>query len=676
MSEPGSISSDPIAYALDNPVAAPDLAEPGDARAARGGDTFERPPFPLGCPVRPLGLSADVTGSQKCYYLDVNGQLVGLEAGNKHGVNALIALFGTQSDWIESHFPRWSKPITEYDRSTKTHTIVKPSEIVGFDQGQASRALIEECTRRGIFDPGGRMRGRGAHPLPGGGLIVHFGDTLLASRMKVTGGIKTFGYAEPGLYERFVYPAGEALPRPWHEPSAARPAERLLALLQTWHWKRPLLDARFVLGGIGASLIGGALRWRPNMWITGGAGTGKSTLNGEDGVLDQLFGAGVLRTGNASAAAIRQILKNSTVPVLFDEIEASEDNRRVREVVELARVSSSGATMHRGGADHVAHEFTLRSCFWFGSINIPPIEPQDRSRLAILELKPFAPGAVPPVLAKYNLPDIGQHLLRRMIDGFPRLEATIARYAEALSMGGHTRRACDQFGTLLACADLLINDWDATSDGLPDDEEVALWAGHCAPDKMAEISDATSDHVACLNRLATHLVQARGGEDPEVFGTWIGRAVNAAALPLLNDEPGYDKSGSRLQQHGLKIVNPTWYGEERSLDGTVTRKARWGAAEFAPTLPGYLAIAATHQGLDAAFRGTKWQAGVWRQSLARFDGAIDTVKVKFGRQSLTAVLVPLAALLDESELPDASQPGAVTAWRAALAAMPGGESAA
>lgn len=440
---------DPIAAALDAPTPAPKFAEEGDHGPEVGGDGYDRPPFPLGCPITPLGISANIEGSQKCYYLDYNGQIVGLEAGNRHGKNSLFALFGPTSDWLEAQWPQWSKPVTEYDRSTKTHTVIKASEIVGVDQAEASRALIEECARRGIFDPAGRLRGRGAHALPGGGLVIHYGDKLLASKHKADGAIKGYDWHDCGLHDGMVYPAGAAMPRPWYERTTARPAEKLLKLLFTWRWKRPLLDARFLLGWIGAAMVGGALKWRPNIWITGGAGTGKSTLNGEDGVLDLLLGAGVLRTGNASSAAIRQMLKNSTIPVLFDEIEASADNRRVNEVVELARVSSSGATMHRGGADHQAHEFTLRSPFQFSSINIPPLQPQDRSRLGILELDPFEPGAVPPVLREWNLPEIGQHLQRRMIDGWERLERTQAAFAEALSARGHSRRACDQFGTLL-----------------------------------------------------------------------------------------------------------------------------------------------------------------------------------------------------------------------------------
>ncbi len=652
MTPPGN----PLAEALDNPADAPAFADPG--ALGSNGSAPERPPFPLGCPVKPLGISSNIDGSQKCFYLDCNGQLVGLEAGNRHGKNSMIALFGATSDWLEECFPQWSAP--QYEGRGKDRQLVKPSEIVGFDQAEASRALIEECCRRGIFDPAGRMRGRGAHALPAGkGLALHCGDKLLIAQHKADGSVKGWKWEDVGLFERFVYTAGEPIPRPWHEPAGIKPARELLQLLMTWQWKRALIDPRLLLGWIGAAMVGGALDWRPSIWLTGGRGTGKSTLNGEGKVIHRLFGEGLFRTGNASAAAIRQTLKNSTVPVVFDEIEATADNRRVQEVIELARVSATGDKIHRGGADHQAHEFTLRSCFQFSSINIPPLEPQDRSRLALLELNKFAPGTQAPVLDHYNLPDIGRQLQRRMIDGWKRLEATKGKFHAALALAGHDARACDQFGTLLACADLLLHDWD-TADGLADDEEVNEWASRCRPDRMAEVSEATPDEEACLIHLLTSMVQARGGDEREALGSWIGKAVTAAQLPLYDpeiDAPEQDRSARRLQQIGLKLVNPVWRPAAGDTPG------RWGAQNFQADLPGFLAVASGHQGLAKLFEGTKWQGGVYKQALGRCEHAIDQgVKVKFDRASLRAVLVPLHYVLDESELPAASKPDALAAW--------------
>lgn len=648
--------------ALDNPPPAPEFARAGDIGPEIDGRD-EYPAFPPDCPIRPLGITSDIGGRQTCFYLNWNGQIVGKEAGNQHGKLALAALFGPQIGWLLAQWPQFSKPVRE--QIDGKWEVVVESKIIGFDQAKAAEALIIECVRRGIFDPFGRLRGRGAHPIGNGGLLLHCGDKLMVPVFNLNGSIKRYQWIDAGLHERFVYTASEAIPRPHHDAADATPAIRLLSLLRTWQWKRPLLDPRFVLGAIGASLVGGALHWRPHIWITGGSGTGKSTLNGRDGVIHKIFGEGLFRTANTTAAGIRSALKNSTVPVMLDELEAKEDNRMADAVMELMRISSSGDKITRGSADHSGAEFTLQSCFWASSINIPPLEPQDRTRLAVCELDPLSKDALPPELGKYNFPEMGRLLLRRMIDGWHLLEATKLKYHAALALSGHTARGCDQFGTLLACADMLINDFD-THDGLPDDEHTAQWVERCRPDRMAEVAENTPDHERCVHHIVTSLQQSRGGDEREPIGNWIGQAVNLATNPLFVEENASraEKSGERLQNIGLKLVNAVYHQEQLDLEGKVVKPARWGAATFVTGSPGFLAVSKDHQGLRKVFEGTKWNNGVWYQALKRNAHAIEGVTVKFGRAASRAVLVPLAAVLANDELPSMSKPEAIEAWLA------------
>lgn len=649
MSSAGTVND--IRDALDHPADMPNLAEPGEiGRELGDGSRAERPPFPPGCPVTPLGKSAGLDGSQAMYYLDYNGQLVALEAGNRHGKNSLIALFGPASDWLEASFPQWSKPV--YEGRGNSRVLVQEAQIVGFDQAEASRALIEECVRRGIFDPAGRMRGVGAHRQRGGGMVLHCGDKLLASRHHPTSGeLQGWNWLEPGLHEGYVYTAAAPVPRPWHEPAAPDCAQHLLVkLLMTWNCKRPLLDPRLMLGAIGASMIGGWLPWRPHVMITGGAGTGKSTLNGENGVLEELFGAGQFRTENTSAAAIRSSLQNSTVPVMLDELEADADNRRVIEVIETARVASSGGKITRGSAEQKTKEFTLRSTFWMSMISPPPLKPQDRSRIAIVELKPIREGAAKLTLADFHLPQLGRKLMRRMIDGLPRLEATTAVFHDALQAKGHTARACDQFGTLLACADLLMHD----RPGVPDAEEVDQWATLARPEGLAEIADQVPDQQLCLDQLLTSDVQASGRDDRVTVANWIGAAVRRAMQPLLEASGSDEKAAARLQEMGLRIVNARWKAE----------KQEWGTQAFAHEEPGFLCVSNNHQALKRIFASSSWQEGGWVRALGRSEGALERVPVKIGHQTQRSVLVPLWQVLDADELPNASQREAHRAWMA------------
>jgi hypothetical protein len=278
---------------------------------AGDGEDDDFRPFPLDCPISPLGMSSGLDGTQRCYYLNVLGEIVGLEAGNKHGKNHLVALFGHKSRFLEHEWPMWSKPVREQVGGKWVVTV--ESKVVGFDQARASRALIEECSRRGIFEPAGRLRGRGAHRLTGGGLVLHYGDEIATLRPRANGDLRPLEWHAAGLHDRMVYPAAMPLPRPWPRSVPPVAAIRVAELLRTWNWKRPALDPVLLLGAIGQGYIGGALPWRSNVWITGGRGTGKSALNGRpdegQGIIPQLYGEALFRTGNTSAAAIRQSLK-------------------------------------------------------------------------------------------------------------------------------------------------------------------------------------------------------------------------------------------------------------------------------------------------------------------------------------------------------------------------------
>jgi hypothetical protein len=255
------------------------------------------------------------------------------------------------------------------------------------------------------------------------------------------------------------------------------------------------------------------------------------------------------------------------------------------------------------------------------------MEPQDRSRFAILELEPLPAGAAKLNLEGAGLPEIGAVLMRRMFDGWWRWADTFGAYHDVLTAIGHSPRSADTFGTLLAAADL------ALYDAMPEGELLEEWAQACAPDQLAEISETREDHDDCLGHLTTTTVQARGGDLRETLGTWIGRAVSHLADM---SEP----ARSKLAEFGLGVVN-----SRRTPSGGV------GAVEHMAGQPCYLAVAHNHRALAEIFGASKWQGGGWHQTLARAPGAKRGAKFKFARSSLTAVLVPIELVIDASDVP-------------------------
>lgn len=600
---PLPMDPDPSAAADTAPATAGPA--PGDESAPAGppaetggvGDVYELQPgeLPPDCVVTPLGVNGN-----SYYYLDQLGQLRVL-AADKHGQGNLISLWGARADQLRTAWPRYSKAGQD-----------GVSEIIGIRANDAAMSLMIAGARQGVYDPMDRVRGRGTWLGANAELIIHAGNGVWLSDGN--------GWSPPGEYGWHVYPASSALPR--HDGYKAAegddgPAGQLLDMLCTWNWKRGETDAHLLLGWIGAAMLCGALKHRPLVWITGDKGTGKSTLHE---LVRGLFGGGIVAADDVTSAGLWQKLGHDALPVAVDELEAEADNARANAVIKLARSAATGGVILRGGADHSGQQFTARSCFMFSSILVPALLPQDRSRMAILDLRPL--GEIdPPDLSDERLGKMGAALRQRMIDQWPRFGATLHAYRLALARHGHGGRGADQFGTLLACASCLL--WDN-----PDTEDVI--EGWAAKLPASADDDVLADHQSCLEHLLSSTVDPRG------TGETIGQAIFRAAGLTQADHEGIDAAeyaSKKLEGVGVKLLqNPA---------GLPTGK--------------WIAIANRHVGLGRVYAPTHWAArsgaaGVWKQSLERVDGAVRYDKaLRFAGAVSKAVLIPIETVTDEPD---------------------------
>lgn len=577
----------PIAGRTETPP--PDASSP--TRRKRGGKDGPPPrrrhELPPGCPVSALGTQNGVF-----FYLDAVGQLRELKARD-HGNKDLLALFAPRTDFLHTHWPRANAK----------------GMITGWRPEEAGEELMNACSTAGVWNAMEKVRGRGAWLDEAGGLILHVGDAVLMG-----------GEWQPtGMHSAHVYPSAPPIPRPVEGRAAARMMDDLLDVLKSWHWTRPDVDPYLMLGWLAAARLGGALEWRPLAWVTGDKGTGKSTLLR---LIKGLLRAGLLETSDASEAGIRQTLGNQTLPVIIDEAEADEDNRKLQSLIKLARQAASGGSVLRGGADHQARAFVARSCFLLSSILIPPLHGQDRSRLAILDLKPLRPGAKEPALGPEWMRRTDAAMARRLVDGWPRFEATLGVYRQMLKDAGHVARAADQFGVLMAAADLVL------SDTVPTADDVADWAAIMAPRNLSETAEDVSDAERCLSHLLTSSVSLEGGARQQTVASWIASALQEIEADLLD---GDRKAERNLGLLGLRLI-------VRRSDGT-----RW------------LAVPAAHQGLATKiFAGSHWQArsgaaGVWSQSLTRLPDAIANQNVRISGRQMKCVLLPMSLVRDDGE---------------------------
>lgn len=573
-----------------------------------GGPSGPSGQLPADCPVIPLGMSAD---GRKFYFLDSTGRLHVCSPTDLARAG-MLALFNERWELLREYWPRLTKMT---DKATGEEEWV----VTGWKPERAMEEMIACCGRRGTLDIADKVRGPGAWKGRDGQLILHCGERVLFGRE----------WRKPGEIDGSIYPAHGQTPLPSAEGAiggAQGPAAEAKALFAGWQWKRPEIDPYLLLGALGAAKLGGALPWRPTTWITGEFNTGKSTLLAYFAAL--CGEGGVHITSNTTAAGVWQTAKHSSHPVLIDEGEAEADGRRMAGMIRLARDAASGSVIVRGGADHGAVQFTIRCCFLFSSILIPPLTPQDRSRITILELDELK-GIKPPAISAAKLKAMGEALTRRLMDGWERLPALFEIYREALAAAGHRARGADQYGVVLACADLMLNDRNE-----PHSDELAEWCELLPAEK-----DTLRDHQNCVGHLLTAIVDPFRGGGRRTIAQWIGDAV---AHPGPDRPDPLGEANRVLETYGLKV----------EIEAAIGRVGE-------PTLghgPQWLHVANTHRGLAQLFEGSHW-AGMsgtsspWVQALMRVPGATRSWR-RFAGYGARATRLPLEYLLRDEAQPE------------------------
>lgn len=564
--------------------------------------------MPAGCPVVPLGTCGNIF-----WFLTALGELRGLAAdkvANKH----IVGMFAPLTDYLFEHWPR-KKEIEDEDGNTEWI-------VTGWRADDVSMELMRVCGARGVWNPRDKVRGRGAHVDDFGRLILHCGSHVLMNGT----------WRRPGDYDGFVYPTAPAIARPSPKVAGSEAGVELLSWLKSWRWARPTIDPMLALGWITIARLGGAIRWRPLIWITGGHGEGKSTLME---LIADLFDGGLLELQGATEAAVRQLLGQDTLPVVLDEMESEEDDRQMQAIIKLARVAASGGNIGKGGADHQGVQFTARSCFVFSSILIPPLQPQDKSRMGVLELKRLPTGARDFKVTPAERRAMAAALTRRIVDHWGRWESVFEAFSDALiDHGGHKGRGAKVFATLLAAAHI------ALEDEAPGEEELVMWGRELAVSRLAELSDADGDDKRCVHHLGTSQVQLSGSGSMRMVEEWVGQAVRAG------DMDGNLRAKEALARIGIGIVA-----------GAFRRRDPGDEDDTRPRpVPGrtYLAIANAHQGLGKLFEASPWKgragaSGVWSQSLKRIEGAVPNERQRIGGKTMACTLVPIEAMIDVAE---------------------------
>jgi hypothetical protein len=414
--------------------------------------------------------------------------------------------------------------------------------------------VIEQANQAGVFAPD-RVRGRGVW-MDGNQVVWHLGDQLEVDGVLVDLIDHQSSYHYQRLTRLDVDPATA--------PLSDAMGQKILKAVKAMGWITPL-DHLHLLGWVVLATVGGALDKRPVLQITCGFGQGK-TYTITVVILPLLAGLSISQS-NSTEAAIRQTLNTDTLPVLIDESEGEDHNKREGHL-KLARLSFDGTATGRGTTHGRALNYAVRSSIAMVGINAVIANPADRSRTVVVgrqQLPPEQWADVDRKLRELLTVETGAQLLRRCVTHLPTLRANVAtfrRVVEGQLPAGAAARAGDTYGALLGGAHLLL------STALVDDDAALAWLDQVGWDAAAALGvdaapelSATAEGTQCLAKLLSHEEQWQTADRETGTGKRsIRELVDLARRQGVADDAEaarltLGRRGIKATDHGLVIAN-------------------------------------------------------------------------------------------------------------------------
>lgn len=410
--------------------------------------------------------------------------------------------------------------------------------------------LRERAHRAGIYRPD-RVRGRGAWR-DGIATVMNLGNKLLIDGL------------EREFHEHrlaFVYEAGETMKLPAiKSPLRGEEAGEVLEIAKQFRWAHSV-SAYLLSGWCVMAPVCGALSWRPHIWVTGGSGTGKTTVMND--FIKPLIGPEPWHLhvqGTTTEPGIRHLLQNDALPVIFDEAESNDirSKERISAVLELMRGASSqsGAKTAKGGAPgQGAKTYDVRSMFALVAVNPGVSQQADVSRIGFLTLLPPVTDTIEQREAAQehweklseNLSmfteEFTLRLLARTISMLPTILHNVKTFETAVALELGTKRLGQQLGTLLAGAYSLRRS---------DLVDVAAARKFVSEQDWADFMAGERDEMLCLRHLLHSTIDVEM-EDARVAKRLVGEVVAIAHGALMDTKVGRDHARRALARHGLKV---------------------------------------------------------------------------------------------------------------------------
>lgn len=353
----------------------------------------------------------------------------------------------------------------------------------------ATNMLYRIAEQRGVFKEETKVRGCGAWT-DEGRKILHCGDALFVD------GVET---KFDQLVSDFTYVAASKLMRPSPDPLTNKEAYALREICEAVTWENKL-SGSLLAGWLVIAPICGALSFRPHIFITGEAESGKSTVLNK--IIKPVIGKiSINLDGGTTEPAIRQMMEYDARPLIYDEAEKSD---QMPAVLSLARASTDDKAIKKFGQGMMQPRF----CACFSAINPPVSKVSDESRIAFMVIKK---NRKPSAIEDYNklldmiektiTPDYANRMLARTMSNMDALFANIATFQKAARRVIKGARASEVIGTMLAGLYLLRGTDIISPEAAEEWIKERDWTSHTIVDKETDPIRLLQHISSCLIRV-------------------------------------------------------------------------------------------------------------------------------------------------------------------------------
>lgn len=311
----------------------------------------------------------------------------------------------------------------------------------------------------------------------------------------------------------FIYEKKDMIPYTMHESFSISESKELLNILGLIRFSHPA-DYLILAGWILLAPFGGALKWRPKVWISGPRGAGKTYII--DDIITPILGKnfGHIAPGTSSEAAIRRQAGTNSLPNIHDEMES--DNRmfaeNINNILMFYRVGSSG---DNGGILKVSESGDIQK--WisqcmalFASIGAAIKSGADKSRITVINMKSPKSGSLDNREERFKELSKKVEILTeswsigfnsRTLQIWPEVEKCIKVMVTVCSELLGTRREGDQIGTLLAGAYMIDHD------KAPIASEASEWVKALDIDNISSDKHTKLDEELVIDEILSHKIR-------------------------------------------------------------------------------------------------------------------------------------------------------------------------